>query len=155
MPRSLPPSFPSYTHTNNNSYPTTIHTHRAIHTVRRRYKEDLGNSIVNFARLVPDGLLVFFPSYVVLRSCVDAWKGTTGGGGAGGATIWERICRFKHPVEEPRDSALFQAAIEARSVLWGEGRVLLSADGGGGGEAMRRRCAQLCSPALFPQIPAL
>ena len=28
-----------------------------------RYKEDLGNALVNYARLVPDGLLVFFPSY--------------------------------------------------------------------------------------------
>jgi regulator of telomere elongation helicase 1 len=24
---------------------------------------DLGNAIVNFSRIVPDGLLVFFPSY--------------------------------------------------------------------------------------------
>ncbi len=31
-----------------------------------RYKEDLGNAVVNFARMVPDGLLVFFPSYTVM-----------------------------------------------------------------------------------------
>lgn len=31
-----------------------------------RYKEDLGNAVVNLARMVPDGLLVFFPSYTVM-----------------------------------------------------------------------------------------
>jgi hypothetical protein len=46
-----------------------------------RYVEDLGNAIVNFARVVPDGLLVFFPSYNVLTSCLDAWKLTAGGWG--------------------------------------------------------------------------
>ena len=30
--------------------------------------------IVNFARIVPDGLLVFFPSYSVLATCIDGWK---------------------------------------------------------------------------------
>lgn len=38
------------------------------------YKEDLGNAMVNFARVVPDGLLVFFPSYIVMRTCLDYWR---------------------------------------------------------------------------------
>lgn len=58
---------------------------------------------------MPDGLLVFFPSYVVMRSCLEYWKSITGGAAT---TIWERITKLKQPVEEPRDSALFQAAIE-------------------------------------------
>lgn len=29
---------------------------------------------VNFARIVPDGLLVFFPSYYLLNSCIEAWQ---------------------------------------------------------------------------------
>lgn len=65
-------------------------------TIPRRLKhnsvydrEDLGNSIVNFARIVPDGLLVFFPSYGLLDSCVEGWKLPS----SGGTTIWERICR--------------------------------------------------------------
>ena len=46
----------------------------------REYKEDLGCAIVNFARAVPDGLLVFFPSYTVLRSCcIEYWKGMGSG----------------------------------------------------------------------------
>ena len=46
----------------------------------REYKEDLGYAVVNFARMVPDGLLVFFPSYGVLKSCTDFWKNTSVGG---------------------------------------------------------------------------
>lgn len=46
----------------------------------REYKEDLGYAVVNFARMVPDGLLVFFPSYGVLKNCTDFWKNTSGGG---------------------------------------------------------------------------
>ena len=38
------------------------------------YKAELGNVVVNFARVVPDGLLVFFPSYGVMRSCVATWQ---------------------------------------------------------------------------------
>jgi regulator of telomere elongation helicase 1 len=30
-----------------------------------QYKQDLGNTVANFARIIPDGVLVFFPSYTV------------------------------------------------------------------------------------------
>ncbi|CAH9070879.1 unnamed protein product [Cuscuta europaea] len=39
-----------------------------------QYKIDLGNAIVNFARIVPDGLLVFFASHCFLDQCVGCWK---------------------------------------------------------------------------------
>lgn len=29
---------------------------------------------VNFSRIVPDGLLVFFPSYYLMDQCIDCWK---------------------------------------------------------------------------------
>ncbi len=44
-----------------------------------RYKEDLGSAVVNFARHVPDGLLVFFPSYAVMNACLEYWRGNLGG----------------------------------------------------------------------------
>ncbi|XP_002528200.3 regulator of telomere elongation helicase 1 homolog isoform X1 [Ricinus communis] len=73
------------------------------------YKQELGNAIVNFARIVPDGLLVFFPSYYLLDQCIGCWKNVTH---ASSTTIWERICKHKQPVVEPRQSSLFPLAIE-------------------------------------------
>ncbi|KAG0608502.1 hypothetical protein M758_8G111000 [Ceratodon purpureus] len=76
------------------------------------YKLELGNTIVNFARIVPDGLLVFFPSYYLLNSCIEAWQTVTPGPAATTTTVWERICRNKQPVVEPKESALFNQANE-------------------------------------------
>ncbi|KAK9810499.1 hypothetical protein WJX72_011819 [[Myrmecia] bisecta] len=75
----------------------------------REYKEDLGYAICNFARMVPDGLLVFFPSYTVLRGCIECWRSS---GLEAGSTIWERITRLKQAVIEPQESALFSQAAE-------------------------------------------
>ncbi|KAJ0076402.1 hypothetical protein Patl1_34125 [Pistacia atlantica] len=73
------------------------------------YKQELGNAIVNIARIVPDGLLIFFPSYYLLDQCIGCWKNMSHGNST---SIWERICKYKKPVVEPRQSALFQMAIE-------------------------------------------
>lgn len=45
-----------------------------------QYKSDLGLAIASLAGTCPDGLLVFFPSYGVLQSCIDFWKSTSGSG---------------------------------------------------------------------------
>lgn len=58
---------------------------------------------------MPDGVLVFFPSYYLLNSCIEAWQTVTSGPAA---TVWERICRNKQPVVEPKESALFNQANE-------------------------------------------
>ncbi|CAL1377958.1 unnamed protein product [Linum trigynum] len=73
------------------------------------YKRELGNAIVNFARIVPDGLLVFFPSYYVLDKSIECWKSVDN---TSSTTIWERISRYKKPVIEPRQSSLFPSAIQ-------------------------------------------
>lgn len=72
------------------------------------YKEDLGNAIVNYARIVPDGLLVFFPSYTLLSECMESWKSSSR---SGGSTVWERINQYKPSVLEPRETGLFPAAV--------------------------------------------
>lgn len=46
--------------------------------IHYRYRDDLGHAIANFARVVPDGLLVFFPAYSLLTACLDHWKASTG-----------------------------------------------------------------------------
>ncbi|XP_060083627.1 regulator of telomere elongation helicase 1-like, partial [Ylistrum balloti] len=38
------------------------------------YQSSLGNVIVNFARVVPNGMLVFFPSYPVMEKCLEHWQ---------------------------------------------------------------------------------
>ncbi|KAL9232065.1 hypothetical protein vseg_007211 [Gypsophila vaccaria] len=76
------------------------------------YKQDLGNAIVNWARIVPDGLLVFFPSYYVMEQNISCWKDMSHRSAASQLSIWERICKFKQPVIEPRQSSLFSSSIE-------------------------------------------
>nr|XP_023900182.1 LOW QUALITY PROTEIN: regulator of telomere elongation helicase 1 homolog [Quercus suber] len=73
------------------------------------YKQELGNAIVNFARIVPDGLLVFFSSYYIMDQCIGCWKNMSH---ANSTTIWERICKHKKPVIEPRQSSMFSLSIE-------------------------------------------
>lgn len=63
------------------------------------YKNELGNTIgkqttlvrdsiamvlrlitiflkVNFSKVIPEGLLVFFPSYAVMADCISTWRST-------------------------------------------------------------------------------
>ncbi|CAN6455799.1 unnamed protein product [Victoria cruziana] len=76
------------------------------------YQQELGNAVVNFARIVPGGLLVFFPSYYLMDKCIKFWQAMSHGSTMSSLTIWERISRHKQPVIEPRQSALFANAIE-------------------------------------------
>ncbi|KAF9615542.1 hypothetical protein IFM89_024390 [Coptis chinensis] len=76
------------------------------------YRQDLGNAIANFARIVPDGLLVFFPSYYLLDQCIACWKNLSQDSSTNTSTIWERICKHKQPVVEPKQSSLFSSSIE-------------------------------------------
>jgi regulator of telomere elongation helicase 1 len=38
------------------------------------YVTDMGNAIISFCSVIPDGVLVFFPSYGVMQQCIDSWK---------------------------------------------------------------------------------
>eukprot|EP00698_Gefionella_okellyi_P017870 TRINITY_DN5291_c0_g1_i2.p1 TRINITY_DN5291_c0_g1~~TRINITY_DN5291_c0_g1_i2.p1 ORF type:complete len:797 (+),score=176.93 TRINITY_DN5291_c0_g1_i2:1244-3634(+) len=66
------------------------------------YKSELGMTVVNVCRMVPDGVLVFFPSYAVLQTCIDFWQRRRD---AHTPTLWETMHQHKQPVVEPRDSA--------------------------------------------------
>jgi Rad3-related DNA helicase len=43
----------------------------------KKYISSLGKTVANFSRVVPGGVLVFFPSYGILRQCRDVWKETS------------------------------------------------------------------------------
>ncbi|VAH77260.1 unnamed protein product [Triticum turgidum subsp. durum] len=85
-------------------------SYRTRETVK--YKQELGTVIVNFARIVPDGLLVFFPSYSMMDKCIDYWKNRNHEHSVDDSTIWQRMCKHKQPVIEPRQSSNFPNAIE-------------------------------------------
>ena len=53
---------------------------------------------VNFARCVPNGLLIFFPSYPVMEKSVETWQS---------GNIWERIVAYKSIIVEPRGKDAF------------------------------------------------
>ena len=86
------------------------------------YKSELGHAIINFASVVPDGMLVFFASYSTLSACISYWQADD----VGESSIWyfslqastvshsdtftrHRMARVKHLVVEPRDSSKFAA----------------------------------------------
>ena len=39
-----------------------------------KYLMDLGRVVIGFLKIIPGGVLMFFPSYTVLQNCLDFWK---------------------------------------------------------------------------------
>jgi len=54
------------------------------------YLKEVGNTLLNLSRIVPDGLLVFFPSYTLMDQCVETWKRPDSG-----RSLWEVIAQNK------------------------------------------------------------
>lgn len=72
------------------------------------YKRSLGRTLINLARVSPDGMLIFFPSYDMMRECIELWQAST----STEATIWDQMCRYKQPVVEPRESKQLKFAMK-------------------------------------------
>jgi regulator of telomere elongation helicase 1 len=68
----------------------------------RDYRFALGMSVVNIARNVPGGMLVFFPSYVAMSGTLDMWKTDVNSGGS--CTIWGMLCEEKAVFVEPTEA---------------------------------------------------
>lgn len=64
------------------------------------YKTELGLAIAKAALQIPDGLLVFFPSYSVMEGCTAHWKATSAGPGS--TTLWSAILGAKPIFIEPK-----------------------------------------------------
>ena len=67
----------------------------------QEYKTEIGNVILSSAKIVPDGLLVFFPSYGVMNACIKHWKSIG---------LWGNLEMTKTCVVEPNNSEEFQEA---------------------------------------------
>ncbi|KAG8192516.1 hypothetical protein JTE90_018036 [Oedothorax gibbosus] len=68
-----------------------------------RYITSLGRTISNFCRMVPDGLLVFFPSYSVMKTNVAKWEENG---------VWQNLSGLKPLFMEPQGKDAFQESIE-------------------------------------------
>ncbi|XP_023240992.1 regulator of telomere elongation helicase 1 homolog isoform X2 [Centruroides sculpturatus] len=67
-----------------------------------QYINSLGRTLINLGRMVPDGMLVFFPSYSVLRSSVAKWEESG---------IWNSLSTVKSIFIEPQGKIAFQEGI--------------------------------------------
>jgi regulator of telomere elongation helicase 1 len=92
------------------------------------YKQELGEALLQIAKIVPDGMLVFFASYSALNAAIEAWKM------GANPTIWyvrhvyistallqfrhlfcswrfrrQRLARWKYLVVEPKEHGQFAA----------------------------------------------
>ncbi|XP_050576329.1 regulator of telomere elongation helicase 1 homolog [Bombus affinis] len=58
-----------------------------------KYIASLGRTVLNFSCIIPHGLLVFFPSYPIMKKCKEEWQ-TTG--------LWTKIADRKPIYVEPQ-----------------------------------------------------
>ncbi|CAM9479606.1 unnamed protein product, partial [Chrysoparadoxa australica] len=58
-----------------------------------KYQLELGHTIGQLCRLIPEGVLVFFPTYSLMNACIDAWKRTS---------VWAALQDIKGTFVEPR-----------------------------------------------------
>ncbi|KAG1696126.1 Regulator of telomere elongation helicase 1 [Nymphon striatum] len=78
----------------------------------KEYLYSLGRSIMNISRIVPGGVLVFFPSYKVMEDSVQSWQAND---------VWNKLNDFKKVFVEPRSQvalnscmALYYEAIDTQ-----------------------------------------
>uniref|UniRef100_A0A0X3PHU7 Regulator of telomere elongation helicase 1 homolog n=1 Tax=Schistocephalus solidus TaxID=70667 RepID=A0A0X3PHU7_SCHSO len=82
------------------------------------YQRSLGLMLANLFRIIPRGVLVFFPSYALMRKCVDYWQSSD---------IYGRFLDHKKVFLEPRDKTVFQQV----ATSYVEAAYSPSADAGG------------------------
>ncbi|KAG0710780.1 Regulator of telomere elongation helicase 1 [Chionoecetes opilio] len=68
-----------------------------------QYKRSLGQTILNLSRVIPDGLLVFFPSYTVMKDCLEGWQNSG---------VWSKLSERKPIFVEPRMKNEFLTAMQ-------------------------------------------
>ncbi|OWR55404.1 regulator of telomere elongation helicase 1 protein [Danaus plexippus plexippus] len=67
-----------------------------------KYISSLGRTILSFSRVIPDGLLVFFPSYPIMTKCQEMWQAEG---------IWSSINSIKPIFVEPQRKDTFNSII--------------------------------------------
>lgn len=68
-----------------------------------KYLSSLARTILSFTPLIPGGLLVFFPSYPLMKTCMDSWQSNG---------LWSQIARLKPIFVEPRGKDAFNQTMQ-------------------------------------------
>ena len=93
----------------------------------------LGECVLSLARIIPDGVVVFFPSYAYLEQVITQWKSVPASPAASAATdIWSRLTSVKPIFAESKTSSAVDDVLSAYSaaISSGAGALLLSVVGG-------------------------
>ena len=70
---------------------------------KSEYKDELGRTILNCTRFVPNGLLVFFPSYTTMDRCVSHWQNSP---------VWKSMEAQKELFVEGRGASAFTLLVK-------------------------------------------
>lgn len=82
----------------------------------------LGLAILNICTIVPDGVVVFFPSYGYLDQVVSVWQtAATDGGGQGGASVWDRLQGKKAVFRDAKGASSEDVLQQYTSAITGDG----------------------------------
>ena len=86
----------------------------------------LGSTLLELAVVVPDGVVVFFPSYSYLETVITAWKAPAA------RRIWDQLSDRKPIFQENRELQSVEDMLRkyAKSIDTGKGGLLLSVIGG-------------------------
>ena len=94
--------------------------------------EELGRAMLNICTVVPDGVVVFFPSYSYLETITSYWaRDPNSGPGNSEKSIWQRLEAKKMLFREKKEGSV-ESVLEdyAKAIDTGKGGLLLSVVGG-------------------------
>ena len=98
---------------------------------------DLANAILSTIQKIPDGVVVFFPSYSYLDKCSAAWKRLRSAAPANSPSFWDALLRVKPIFLETRsqqqtsDAATTSKETAVNSVLDSYGAAIATGKGRG------------------------
>lgn len=90
--------------------------------------DDLGASLLSVCHAIPDGLVVFFPSYAYLEYVAQRWQVRTGTS----TSIWDRLAETKAIFRESKENTSVEDILQqySNAIDKGDGGLLLSVVGG-------------------------
>ncbi|KFZ13095.1 hypothetical protein V501_03880 [Pseudogymnoascus sp. VKM F-4519 (FW-2642)] len=92
--------------------------------------DELGRAVLNICTIVPDGIVVFFPSYSYLDTVIKRWEVVLE---PGRPSIWERLGKRKSLFREAKDAKVGAEDVlteYAKAIDGNQGGLLLSVVGG-------------------------